>query len=101
MSADWIPDNNPEQARRIGKTLEELSELSGILARISIQGIDGVDPNTGKGNRLHLRDEIADVYAQLYCTVAFFDFDLRAIHERMEIKRDWMRRWEAHFQVQA
>jgi hypothetical protein len=43
----WKPDDNPRQARRIGKTLEELGELTAVLARISIQGMDAVDPASG------------------------------------------------------
>lgn len=93
----WKPDADPVQARRIGKTLEELSELGAVLARISIQGVDGVDPASGKTNRLRLHEESADVMAQIACNVEAFKLDIDFIENRGRKKVVLMSEWEAHF----
>jgi NTP pyrophosphatase (non-canonical NTP hydrolase) len=93
----WLPDADPRQARRVGKTLEELSELAAVLARISIQGLDSVDPSSGKTNRVRLQEELADVQAQIACTVLTLDLDQRLIARRTMVKMHQMAEWEAHF----
>lgn len=93
----WQPDADPVQARRIGKTLEELSELAAVLARISIQGMYGVDPASGKTNRQRLEEETADVVAQLACNANVFKLDLDFIDTRSDRKVALMSEWEAHF----
>jgi hypothetical protein len=95
----WKPDADPYQARRIGKTLEELSELSAVLARISIQGIDAIDPASGKTNRQRLIEEHADVIAQLQCNLFAFDLPFDEIKSRSCKKQQQMAEWEAHFKV--
>lgn len=67
----WQPDPDPRQARRIGKTTEEVNELGVVLARISIQGLDEIDPSSGKTNRVRLEEEAGDVYAQLDLTIDY------------------------------
>lgn len=94
----WTPDPCPKQARRIGKTLEELAELSKILARISIQGLDAVDPKTGVSNLQSLQEETADVQAQINLNVAFFRMDQDMLLNRIEKKEDQMTQWEKHFE---
>ena len=93
----WEPDNNPHQARRIGKTLEELGELSAVLARISIQGLDAIDPGSGKTNRQRLHEETADVQAQLFLNVEFFKMDDFDLGKRTGEKFKQMLDWEVHF----
>lgn len=48
----WIPITDFVALAHLGKAGEESAELSGILFRTIIQGIDGVDPDTGKSNLL-------------------------------------------------
>lgn len=93
----WEPDADPHQARRIGKTLEELGELSAVLARISIQGLDAIDPASGLTNRERMFKETADVIAQLKCNTETFGMDLAALEERVNTKIAFMAQWEAHF----
>jgi NTP pyrophosphatase (non-canonical NTP hydrolase) len=93
----WQPDSNPRQARRIGKTMEECGELVAVLARVSIQGLDAVDPATGKTNRQRLIEEVGDVYAQLACTVAVLRLPQAEINERSARKVGQMAEWEAHY----
>jgi NTP pyrophosphatase (non-canonical NTP hydrolase) len=94
----WVPDADPHQARRIGKTLEELSELANVLARISIQGLDSIDPASGKTNRRRMLEETADVLAQLDCNVRAFDLDRDEMWDRQERKTAQMAEWESHFE---
>lgn len=95
----WKPDHNPQQARRIGKTAEEVNELGAVLARISIQGIDEIDPSSGKTNRQRLIEETADVMAQCYCNMAaiFTGEEVKQIWNRRARKIEQMEEWEAHF----
>jgi len=97
----WRPDDDPHQARRVGKTLEELGEAVAVLARISIQGLDAVDPGTGKTNRQRLQDELADVQAQIGCTVLSLGLDQDYMARRTAEKFRQMGEWEAHFHSPA
>jgi hypothetical protein len=91
----WKPDDNELQARRIGKSLEELGELVGVLARISIQGMDAIDPASGKTNRVRMAEETADVMAQIECNIVAFGMDRQVLHLRELRKRRQMAEWEA------
>lgn len=95
----WKPDDNPKQARRIGKTAEEVNELGAVLARISIQGLNAVDPSSGKTNRQRMLDEMADVLAQIDCNMeSMFTFqDEQYVYNRANEKRRQMAEWEKHF----
>ena len=98
----WVPDNNPHQARRIGKTAEELGELQAVLARISIQGLHATDPSSGKTNFTRMMEETADVMAQLQLNVRhFFGTGCGAVYERMAKKITLMNEWEEHFPGEA
>jgi len=94
----WRPDPNPLQARRVGKSLEELAELQKVLARISIQGLFGVDPSTGEMNLHAAQKEIADVRAQLQLLESLWQLDASEIRARMEQKIRQMDEWEEEFQ---
>lgn len=93
----WTPTTDLMLLRRMGKTGEEAAELSAVTNRCIIQGIDEVDPGTEKVNRQRLTDEIADVQAQLVCTVLALKLDLEYIAERTAQKIAQMREWEAMF----
>lgn len=93
----WKPDDNPKQARRIGKTAEEVNELGAVLARISIQGMDAIDPASGKPNRQRLEEESADVLAQIRCNMTDLGLNRESIMKRAEEKVAMMAQWEAHF----
>jgi hypothetical protein len=93
----WIPTTDLLILRRMGKLIEELSELSAVASRCVIQGIDETDPSSGIVNRLRLESEIADVYAQLDETVARLNLDVNFISARTRFKRTAMEHWEAFF----
>lgn len=93
----WKPDADPRQARRIGKTTEEAGELIAVLARIAIQGLDAIDPSSGKSNRQRLEEEMADLYAQMELTMDYLALDRPRMSARACEKRRQMNAWEAHF----
>lgn len=93
----WIPTTDPMLQRRMGKLIEECGELLAVAGRIGIQGIDEIDPGTGKVNRLRLAEELADVAAQIECTLQRLGLN-RDFHEgRASRKRGYMDEWEAMF----
>ena len=89
----WNVETSPLRKRHLGKTLEELGELTAVVARCMIQGIDEVDPSSGKLNRLRLEEEIADVYAQLDMLEDLFDLDRIFISDRIVVKQGHMDKW--------
>lgn len=93
----WQITTSPRMLRRMGKTGEELAELQNVVSRIIIQGIDEVDPGTGKVNRDRLIDEVADVLAQIKTTIEFLALPEERIAERMERKHALMVEWEAMY----
>lgn len=95
--AKWIPTTNLFHLRRLGKLGEECGELQAVASRCVIQGIDEVDPSSGKTNRQRLIEELADVVAQIDCTVEAFNLDEHTIRARIAHKRQQMADWEAMF----
>lgn len=93
----WTPTTDLVTLRRMGKLTEELGELQSVAARVVIQGIDEVDPGTGKVNRQRLLDELADVQAQIGCTLLAFDLDQDYLARRVAEKVRQMNEWEAMF----
>jgi len=93
----WTPTTDLMMLRRMGKLIEELGELSNVAARCIIQGIDEVDPGTGKVNRQRLHDELADVLAQVHCTIETLGLSSTGIAERRNDKIAQMAEWEAMF----
>lgn len=61
----WQGEDRKNIRLAIGKLCEEASELAGICARIGIQGLDGIDPKSGKCNREALEEEMSDVMAAM------------------------------------
>lgn len=97
----WIPESDPMVLRRVGKTGEECAELSKVCSRITIQGLEGVDPASGESNREALAKEIADVMAQCLVTMEALGLDVQAIHTRKRDKIGQMAEWEAMFAPSA
>lgn len=90
----WHVEEDQRRLRRLGKSLEEVSELGAVLARCIIQGIDEIDPSSGKTNRLRLQEEVADVRTQIDRLIFFFSLDKDAIFFREIDKNASMERWE-------
>lgn len=88
----WVPTTNIGHLRALGKALEENGELGAALARCLIQGIDEVEPTTGKPNRQWLQEEIADVYAAL-----------EIVQDQFSLDTNWIsrRKWEKFGKLEA
>lgn len=93
----WTPESDPMILRRVGKTGEECAELAKVCSRITIQGLDGIDPATGESNRQALTKEVADVMAQRLVTMEALGLDIAAISVRTDHKVAQMAEWEALF----
>lgn len=91
----WVPVTDLRMLARLGKLNEELAELSAIVARCIIQGVEECNPETGKLNRLALEQEIADVLAGIKIIVEDLRLDSLKIAERCQHKVDHLRRWHA------
>lgn len=89
----WVPITDLVDLAHLGKLGEESGELSSIIARCIIQGIDGVDPSTGKPNRIALQDEIADVRAMSYMAIDRFNLSLDEIDLRANRKIIMKQKW--------
>lgn len=91
----WKVTTDPLTLRRMGKLGEEAGELLAVTNRVVIQGIDEVDPSSGKTNRQRLTDEVADVIAQCETTIRDLGLDQNYIAERVLKKCMQMFEWEA------
>ncbi len=89
----WKPMNDPVDLKTIGKLSEELGELSAIVGRCIIQGVDEVEPVTRIKNRFSLEDEIADVLANIELVMARFDLDEDRIKRRALKKIEQLKIW--------
>jgi len=96
----WTPTTDLMMLRRMGKLGEELGELQAVAARCIIQGIEEVDPGTGVLNRERLWKELADVQAQIGCTVLALGLPQDAMARRTAEKMRKMGEWEAMFEPQ-
>lgn len=90
----WQLETSALTVRRAGKTAEEASELANVGARIVIQGIDEIDPHSGKTNRLRFIEEMADVLAQIDANIQMLGLDREFIEERRKRKLANMYEWE-------
>ncbi len=90
----WIPCTDLRTLAALGKLQEELGELTSIVARTIIQGVDGVDPETGKPNLQALAEEIADVRAMSRLVIEHLGEGGVNISERAAkklcMKREWL-----------
>lgn len=96
----WIPMTDLVDQKVVGKSMEEMFEwiaamalLGKSVARCFIQGIDELEPTTGKSNRDSVTEEMADVYANMALIEERFALDTDAIMTRAKMKRDRQRVW--------
>lgn len=59
----WMPVTDQQLLAVLGKLGEEGGELAARCCRCIIQGLDELDPDTGRTNREELSREISDVAA--------------------------------------
>lgn len=89
----WVPMSRPIDLKHLGKLAEEVNELGSAVSRCIIQGVGEREPTTGKLNRDWLRDEMADVIANIALVIVHFDIDVEAINERSAKKAAGLRLW--------
>lgn len=92
----WWPETDPVRLKVLGKLGEELAEGGAAVARCIIQGIDEVEPTTGKINRHWLEDEIADIEANIEHAKKTFRLDRDRITARTGRKFEYIARWIKH-----
>ncbi len=80
----WMPITDIRTLRVLGKAAEETAELNKALCRAIIQGLDGIDPHTGKDNRTAIMEEMADVSAQQLLLHRFLETSL---DEQLEVAK--------------
>lgn len=91
----WHPMSDPVDLKHLGKFAEECNEGGAAAARCIIQGIDEVEPVTGKINRTWLEDEIADIMANAELVTQRFDLDRDRMEQRKQRKMAHLRQWHA------
>ncbi len=89
----WVPMKKPIDLKHMGKLMEELAECLAATSRCVIQGVEEAESVTGKSNRQWLREEIADVLANVDLVIEHFGLDKQAIEERRERKKAGLREW--------
>lgn len=90
----WEPITDRGALKRLGKLGEELGELTAATSRTIIQGLDEVDPKSGKPNRQWLTEEIADVIAMCEFAADYFGLDKEMIETRIIDKRARQEFWQ-------
>lgn len=80
----WMHEPDPVLIAALGKLAEESGELASRASRCIVQGLDELDPDTGRSNREELAREMADVdAAQLaLITVAPVPYDITRRHSK-------------------
>lgn len=91
----WHPMTKPIDLKHLGKLAEECGELSAAIARCIIQGINESEPTTGKLNKDWLRDELADVMANIELVMRHFSIDYIAVIKRMDKKEEHLKAWHS------
>lgn len=89
----WIPEQNIGTLALLGKSSEEINELGAIVARCTIQGVNGINPDTGEPNLDALSDEIADVNALTSLLIKRLGLNAEKIWERQAKKMVYKSTW--------
>lgn len=89
----WHPVTDPVLLKYLGKLAEECGELSAIVARCIIQGVDGTEPDTGVLNRTALENEIADATANMILVSKKLGLSRDRIAERSNLKIQRLEAW--------
>jgi hypothetical protein len=87
----WHPITDPVALKHLGKLGEEATELATAVLRCIIQGVDEKEPVTGKVNRDWLRNEMADVLANIYLVEQHFGIERDV--ERIAAKVQHLSAW--------
>jgi predicted CoA-binding protein len=90
----WIPEPDPHIRAAVGKLAEELNEAAKVCARIAIQGLEGVDPQSKRLNSEELYRELADVMAATDVVELFVAVPASVnMADRRQRKREGFLKW--------
>lgn len=89
----WYPMSDVKDIKHLGKLGEETGELSTVISRCLIQGVDESEPVTGKPNKLWLEEEIADVEAGVELVKRRFNLNREFIEDRKNRKMAGLIKW--------
>lgn len=89
----WLPEQDRITLAAVGKLGEEAAELAGICARCVIQGLDGIEPETGVPNQVALEKEMADVGAAGAVAIEALSLNQGAMRIRTMKKIDHLTNW--------
>ncbi|MBD9372080.1 hypothetical protein IB238_05480 [Rhizobium sp. ARZ01] len=95
----WKPEPDLLVHQALGKACEEASELSNILARCLIQGLNQNEPVSGKPNRQALFEEIADLDAAIQWLRELVNDEYDGA--RADRKLNGFRRWQRMLEEDA
>lgn len=95
--SDWRREPREAVSAALLKLGEEASELATRCCRAAMQGANETDPDSGRSNLDHIRDEIADVCALIALVGEFVpgaDIEgeevLTRIERKIAFKRPWL-----------
>lgn len=91
--SDWRREPSERRNALLGKLAEEASELATRCSRAMIQGLNELDPDSGRSNLDHLQDEIADVRAISQLAVEFLALDSALMRDRQYLKYHYKLPW--------
>lgn len=89
----WHPIKDSTDLKTLGKLGEECGELSAIVSRCIIQGVQEQEPVTRKYNNVALEQEIADVQANIDLVIQRFSLDTNFIAKRRAEKKEKLLIW--------
>ena len=89
----WQPETCRVRNAIYGKSQEELHELGIVLSRCAIQGVEEINPTTGKTNLEEMQNEVSDVLAYCERLIAHFNLDRDAVDSRKMLKYEYHGRW--------
>ena len=95
LISPWMKEEDPLVVAVVGKLGEELSECAAACFRILIQGLNEVEPVTGKPNRQWLSEELADVAATMIRASDKLLLDEAFMSDRAARKSLGFERWDA------
>lgn len=89
----WKPETDPQRIAVLGKLGEELGELTQMVNRCIIQGLEESEPVTGVPNRVALQKEIADVLATTTLAILYLKLDGDFVAQRGAGKAEELGGW--------
>jgi len=89
----WLPISESRKLKVLCKLAEECGELTSVISRCIIQGIDELHPITNKSNRQWLEEEIADVLTSMGLIIVELGLDIEFMEERSKVKEKLLAMW--------